>query len=575
MSLERVREEVKDFLISEDVRVLSISGRWGVGKTYVWKEAIKEYRTETKLHNYAYVSVFGLNSIDALRTRIIQETVSLEHENLRPSFETFIKSRSLAEAKALGRRHLGRLAEVAKNAPHVGWIGSAVATVVSAGILPIKDQIICIDDLERAGDGLNIRSIIGLVSILSEQRGCKIALLLNEDELGCEKETYRRYLEKAVDQAITLDPTAQESSAIAIRRDDKLGQRVVENAIKLGITNIRVIRRIRIHLEKLEKLFQGRHDETVRRLIVSLTLLGWCIWEPQLAPKIEDIKKNSSHCYLMDSIAKDFPSEDNKKYCLSVDQNYLFKKLSDIGIQSFSEIDAIIEMGLTSGIFNQAALEKALDNLDDSMRHEEARRAIWRPWELVQDSFEDNGVEVAKAFSRAIEEYGLHMDPYEASSALYFVEELIGEEEGDRLLESYIKWQSDKPREYFEQALSSSINDPSKINSEIIKYFQKRLKDLQPKQDPIEILVKSANHIPLTDDDARVLASFDEDYYYLELNNKKCARDIVTALNNIQNLKDRNSDYRKAAETLFQALKRLFKDSKINELRLGPYLKDG
>ena len=47
-----------------------------------------------------------------------------------------------------------------------------------------RNQIVCIDDLERSGADLNIKDVFGLVSYLKEQRGCKVVLLLNDEELS-------------------------------------------------------------------------------------------------------------------------------------------------------------------------------------------------------------------------------------------------------------------------------------------------------------------------------------------------------------------------------------------------------
>ena len=44
-------------------------------------------------------------------------------------------------------------------------------------------QLICIDDLDRKGEKLRVEDVLGLVSFLREERKCKVALLLNEEQL--------------------------------------------------------------------------------------------------------------------------------------------------------------------------------------------------------------------------------------------------------------------------------------------------------------------------------------------------------------------------------------------------------
>ena len=49
--------------------------------------------------------------------------------------------------------------------------------------LTIRDQIVCIDDLERRGQRLAVGGVLGLVSFLREQRACKVVLILNDEAL--------------------------------------------------------------------------------------------------------------------------------------------------------------------------------------------------------------------------------------------------------------------------------------------------------------------------------------------------------------------------------------------------------
>ena len=63
MSQVRALTEMERFLSNADPEVLSISGRWGVGKTHAWDEVLKARRASTPLRHYAYVSVFGIKSL--------------------------------------------------------------------------------------------------------------------------------------------------------------------------------------------------------------------------------------------------------------------------------------------------------------------------------------------------------------------------------------------------------------------------------------------------------------------------------------------------------------------------------
>lgn len=74
MSIELVNGEIAGFLASAEPAVLCLRGRWGVGKTYAWNEQLAAAKRSGRLalKNYAYVSLFGVNSLDALKFAILE-----------------------------------------------------------------------------------------------------------------------------------------------------------------------------------------------------------------------------------------------------------------------------------------------------------------------------------------------------------------------------------------------------------------------------------------------------------------------------------------------------------------------
>jgi hypothetical protein len=64
----------------------------------------------------------------------------------------------------------------------------------------MRNTIVCIDDLERAGDGLNVKDVLGLATALRIEKKCKVVLLSNDNELeGQQKTDFEKQLEKVVD----------------------------------------------------------------------------------------------------------------------------------------------------------------------------------------------------------------------------------------------------------------------------------------------------------------------------------------------------------------------------------------
>lgn len=208
MTTALVKAEITRFLQSPVPEVLCIKGKWGVGKTFAWQQFLKEASLAGSLGlgHYAYISLFGLSSLDALRNAILENSVATGQIAGGPSleaYEFFVRGTGVLAGKAaqfsalLGKRDAG----------------DALARAL---FLSVKKRIICIDDLERAGSALELRDVLGLASMLKEERQCKVVLLLNDEQLTEENKTdFNRLLEKVVDVSLVFDPTPQEAVDIA------------------------------------------------------------------------------------------------------------------------------------------------------------------------------------------------------------------------------------------------------------------------------------------------------------------------------------------------------------------------
>jgi len=151
VSLTVIKEEIERFLSSSTPEVICIRGKWGVGKTYGWQKFLQDAKNNNKLAktSYAYVSLFGLNSIDDLRYAIFESTVTGNSIGKDPNTVTLgqlVKNRDIA------RKHktLTEFAAAVFNR-------KAVADLIAkSAFLTVRDQLICLDDLERTGHGLQI-----------------------------------------------------------------------------------------------------------------------------------------------------------------------------------------------------------------------------------------------------------------------------------------------------------------------------------------------------------------------------------------------------------------------------------
>jgi hypothetical protein len=204
---ELLKETLLDLVKSEDGLVISLNGMWGIGKTYFWNECAQKLDKE----KYAYVSLFGKNSINEIKNDIYLQI------STRDSTISKLKN-TLGGTRVLGFD-----------------IGANLTLLESKDL---NKTVIAIDDLERISNNLSIMDVMGLISELKEQKKCKIILISNIDQIKeadnlnsflvsefnekssnekflikktNNKSIFEKYSEKIIDYSFTYSPTIEEN----------------------------------------------------------------------------------------------------------------------------------------------------------------------------------------------------------------------------------------------------------------------------------------------------------------------------------------------------------------------------
>ncbi|MBD3768425.1 MAG: hypothetical protein IE928_10890, partial [Gammaproteobacteria bacterium] len=164
MSITLIHSQIKTFLQSPSPEVIAIKGHWGVGKTFAWNKWLNDAKANGQigLTRYSYVSLFGINSLDDLKQAIFQNTVNKSSIGEAVGLETL-----LSDPLRIGRK----LTDLTDKLPFTKGYAQSMQSVA---FFSVKETIICLDDLERRGDKLSDKDIMGLVSQLKEQKACKV-----------------------------------------------------------------------------------------------------------------------------------------------------------------------------------------------------------------------------------------------------------------------------------------------------------------------------------------------------------------------------------------------------------------
>jgi hypothetical protein len=564
MSSSRALTEFHRCLDSQEPQILSISGLWGVGKTHAWRTAIDKHRKSGALpmSRYAYASAFGMRSLEELKATVFQSTVRLDREEIEPtvgSFTEHVKSINGlgALAERGGRSGLKLFENLVSMIPYAGK--SAGLLLPSASLL-IKNQIVCLDDIERSGEGLNIGDILGFASMLKEERKCKVILLLNDQSLGEQESTYKTYLEKVVDQAVTYLPTAHQSASIALNINDPIEKALFQRVSKLGIVNIRVINRLKKFTKILYPTIADFNEKLLKQAISTIALAGWSIFEPNIAPEIERLLKYHRYSGMLSE--KETSAEDAE----------LNSMLSAYGFSHFDDFDLSLLDGLKNGNFDEERIISLGEVMHEQFEQHDAHAEIHKSWEIYGGSFDDNSEELIDCFKLSVENFGEYMSPGEIDNIISTVEELGKSDVSDELVETYMEKQGHRDRGFFELSSHRTISRP--IDSRIVEAFKTKLEAMPLERDPAGILLEIGRSNGWNPKDVEYLASLTDDQLYEMFKNAKGddLRDMLRPAIRFGQSHAPDSAEALVGEKTQVVLRRISGESKLNEMRVRPYL---
>ncbi|MDR6953202.1 hypothetical protein J2X65_002563 [Ancylobacter sp. 3268] len=425
MSSDQVKNEIRRFLKSDDKLALCLRGKWGVGKTYTWDALLAEaFGNDTvSPQKYAYVSLFGLETLSDVRKSVFEHTVGAasfrETKDLEATFSSI--SERVAQLASKWRAGIG----IIRGVPVVADYGG----LVEAGFLDVRDQIVCFDDLERMSDGLDLKDVLGLISFLKEKKRCKVVLLLNSDALKeQDADDFRVQLEKVIDINLEYDPTSAEAIEIAIPNRSTLRSRLVaEYATTLGITNLRtVFKSLRI-CERLEEVLKGYDERVISQAFHSACLFAFALYQPNDAPPLETILKNRPYSDLFGNKEEKTPEQIQHAELL---RRYRFLKVDGLDLVVFNSI--------RTGVYADELIKREADLIAAQLDLNDKDAAFTKAWDIYHDSFDDNGEEFAQALKQSIAENAVAISPSNLSASIATLKQLGHGEGTNDIIAAYI-----------------------------------------------------------------------------------------------------------------------------------------
>ncbi|OJU84401.1 MAG: KAP family P-loop domain protein [Acinetobacter sp. 39-4] len=247
---------------------IAITGPWGVGKTFFWKSFLDKQLTNERIYTddnvfnrkYAYVSLFGLESLSDLKTQIYSNIESF-HSSIE--IPKWIKGLPSIFKDS-------RVTQLGISAP--------VKLIDNLMFNRVSDAIICFDDFERMSNKLDIKDVMGLANYLKLEKNCQIILILDEDKAeGDNKKKYADYKEKLVDETIVINSVEHLIRANTEDIDDELVNLMIDFAETLEVRNFRFFQKVIKLYQQFQKELGADIALSTKEIILVRVLQGYLI----------------------------------------------------------------------------------------------------------------------------------------------------------------------------------------------------------------------------------------------------------------------------------------------------------
>jgi hypothetical protein len=369
MSMEQGRANFEKLLAEKENKVIALSGRWGTGKSHMWREAQRQSADES-IKKALYVSLFGLRSVTELKLKVAQGAIPVKAG--APWMETM---KSFVRAAT----------QVAKG------FHSSFSALDEIALLAVpkmlEGRFIVIDDIERKHEKLSIDEVLGLIDDFTQNYKCRILLILNTDQLA-DKSVWDKFREKVIDQELRLETSPAEAFDIAAADAQTPFAAAIRAAVEVcGLTNIRTIRKVIRVVARILNVRPNLPPEVLARVIPSTVLLSAIHYKAiDGGPDMDYVLRHNEDTFLRRAVAEAAGEQEGsaQEAQSRAAWDLLLEKLN---INGADEYEVLVARYLASGQFDSAELGQILERYcseehllaTQNKAKEFFQRARWQP----------------------------------------------------------------------------------------------------------------------------------------------------------------------------------------------------
>ena len=296
-----------------------------------------------------------------------------------------------------------------------------------------------------------VRDVLGVVSHLKEQKRCKVFIIFNDDAMERDKDEFATHSEKVVDINLKFAPTACESVGIALNTETEHIRLLGQHCITLGISNIRVIKKLERAVLSLEPLLRDFDRAIMQQAVHSVVLLGWSHLEPKSAPPLDFLKKRVPH----------FLSSD-EKIPLGEQEAAWNALLDAYGFGVIDHFDLALFNGIRDGYFDAEPLRRMAGEANRQITDRQAYVAYSQAWELYHASFDDDADELAAKMVASFMANAQRIDLGDMHGTVQLLKALGKTGQAQQVIDAYVSHHSTDKAAFDRQLLpfGDAITDP-------------------------------------------------------------------------------------------------------------------
>ena len=555
MSFFNVKNEIDRFLKSAEPEVLAIKGDWGVGKTFAWHRLLQEAKNENRisLDIYSYVSLFGIDSLDSFKIQIFEQQISSQLIGTTANLET-LKNNTDRILEELGKKTL----------PLINGIPMArsfAPALESVAFLSLTKTLICIDDLERKGRNLPVKDILGLISLLKEQKQCKVVLILNDSSFEDPKflEEYEVYKEKVIDIELQLEPSSQECVEVALDERTVFFPYLSKYITSLNIKNIRIIKKIEKVAYLLSEYLKDYESEVLEQAIHGLVLFSWSYYvRDAVTPPLDYIK----------SIGLKMTGADDRELS---DQEKLWQSaLVEYNFQGVDGFDLQIADAVVTGYIKKPKLLAEAKKVNKQVLAAKSGQSFEDAWRLYHDSFDQNEDVVLTGIHRSLKKHTKYLSPMDLNASVLLFRDMNWGRQADEVIEHFINERNGETEVF---NLDEYIKANYRIDSKIIARFSEMRGEQRQNKTLKQVLDGIAQTNNYDGYDLDVLAKANEDDFYQLFKSEKGPHlDVwISICLKFGHLESASNREQQIAMNATQALLGIASESRMNARRVAKF----